>query len=313
MFFAVFFISNIGLSDETIRFRTAALNFIDKAEANGHSEIEGISLQEIRRAAQEILILHNPNVTVGVGNRRRAMWQAARERVRAIGSNATFNVPPQIFVNKRCANLSNTDLGIIATHEFIGAKFNRDLNYDITTRMALPVSNNNSNQIRWKMNRDQQSRTGGSTCVGGGGDEDDLKFKLAGLKTLQNLAQSRSTVFGIPVEMLRETIHQMQIGPASDIDTFMVFRKGIQGSDQAKIFVQSYFYRGTDLDLGLWALYAARLLVIYSPYELGLVDRLEDENAFTKQQLLNLKNEILLKDSLSVEAYWFETNMIRKK
>lgn len=164
------------------------------------------------------------------------------------------------------------------------------------------------------MNRQQVSR-GGSTGVGGGGDDDDLRFKLEGLKTLESLSKSRETLFGIPVTMLKEALHQMQVSPASDVDKFMQFWSRDSertGKEKATVVVQSHFYRSKDSDLGLWALYAARLFVMYSPYELGFVEKPEDEDAFTLQQLRNLRKKIVEGDPFSIAAYSFETSLIRK-
>lgn len=315
-FFIIFIfllISNICSANQVARFKQAALSYLDQAESMGHSNIEGISLKAIRRATEEVIVVHEPYLTVGVGNRRCAMWQSAANNVQTLNSDIKVNFPAQIFINNHCTQLSDSVLGSIAVHEVLGAKFNCDFNYEITTRLSLPPIAPNAELLIWKENRIKIIAGGGSTGVGGGGDDDDLKFKLAGLKMLETLKDSNETLFGISVIMLREAIFQMRVAPAVDISSFMEFRarRSNYSEDLAVAFVHSHFYRSNNADLGLWALYAARLFVIYAPYDLGFVDKITDESVFTLQQLINLKKELVKKDALSVDAYSFETQMIR--
>ena len=301
IFFCVLLTSSLGLADEAARFRNASLQFIEQAAANGHVEVEGISIAEIRKAAQEVRIQHMPSINMTTGNRKCAIWRSG-----------STDFPAYITVNQPCTEIPDASLGAIATHEIVGAKFKRDLNYEMVTRMAKPKVPVNPNNLRWQANRQQQNTNGGSTGVGGGGDNDDVKFKLAGLDALETLAKSQATLFGIPVEMLQEALHQMHASPATDIANFMQFNARNTRHANAKIFVQSQFYRSNDPDLGLWALYAARMLVTYSPYELGFVDNPQDELDFTIQQMRNLKAQLLRDDALSKAAWAFEQKLIDK-
>ncbi len=321
LFFMLLSAANLGVaSDFADRFRQSALSFIVKSEMKGLTQVEGLNLGELKKSVQEVEIVYDSRFTFRVGNRRCAMWQPRTENVNVVGASKRITVPPRIFLNETCTKLSVVEMEPLATHEILGAMFNIDRQYEITTQILSASSHEpiSPEQLQWqsnrRINRSQHQGNGGSTGVGGGGDYDDLRFKIAGLQSLKLLAGSSDTLFGIPVKMLREAIFYMKVAPAADIDSIMEFHKmgSHFGREYAVLLIQSPYYRNNHSDLGLLALYAARLFVTYSPLELGFIEEPEQAEKFTVQQLKQLKGEILAQNRFAREAFAFETAHVRK-
>jgi hypothetical protein len=107
--------------------------------------------------------------------------------------------------------------------------------------------------------------------VGDGGDADDLRFKVQGLKYLEKYAQV-GQVYGIPIELLQLAIRSMKVSAAADIDLLMEFRGTGYEEGRAIAYIKSAIYRDPTEDNGFLAINAARLFVTYAPEQLGLTD-----------------------------------------
>lgn len=264
-------------SELVSRFRQAALNAVARAESQGEIELQNISLPQVRRVILTSTVVHYPNVSLRIGNRRCARWQPGTVATNSSGQQV--NVAPHIYLNKTCAQLGIEELEGIALHEFLGLGFEADKNYEITSRIlsgGIKKSEIFDEKKAAEIMRElQKSRSGGSTGVGGGGDEDDLRFKLAGLRYLRSAGAGGS--FGIPTEVLEYIIREMSVSPAKDIDHLLEFRAaGIEKSNSsAIIYVASDIYRdkdaGTDR-LGLLAVTAAQVFAMHAASDFGLSD-----------------------------------------
>ena len=288
------------------RFRQSALNAITKAEKLGITEIDGIQLQDMKTAAQNTVIAHDSRLTIRFVNRRCAMWQPFTPNVHEIGTGKIVSISAHIFLNQECASIPEEELGGLALHEILGVNFQRDRNYEISTQIlsGKPVSNKNEN-IQWRNNRKkifQFNTSGGSTGVGGGGDTADIRFKLEGVRVLNELANEKNEVFGIPKDVLYEALLHMSVSPASNVTSLMEFRaRELEGN--AIIYVKSIFYRSKTADnLGLWAVYAARLFVLYAPYDIGLVEDAHESLNFDINHLIK-PDEITLKAINFIDDY----------
>jgi hypothetical protein len=262
-------------SELVFRFREAALNAVARVEARGETELQNISLSEIKQVIQSAQVVHYPNVSVRIGNRRCARWQPGTTAMDMRGEQV--NIVPHIYLNKACTDLVKDELEGVALHEFLGLGFGADKDYEITSQVlsgGVKKSHIFDTKKAAEIKRQlQNSRSGGSTGVGGGGDEYDLRFKLAGLRYLQNIEDP--TLLGIPLEILEYIVREMRVSPAQDIDHLLEFRSaGVEGArSSAIIYVESSLYREKNPNLenlGLLAVTAAQVFATYAAADLGL-------------------------------------------
>jgi len=275
--FLILFAGQFGLAfefGEVARFRKATLQAIDKAEESGMTEVQGVQLSDLRNFVKTAPIYYNEHLTLRYAGRRCAAWQSSVQAQDSDGKEVTTK--PFILLNKQCADLPDEDLGALGLHESLGLSAGLDRNYEISTAIlnghVLDSKMINfslqSQQLKSLNLQRELSNGGGSTGVGGGGDYDDLYFKLQGLKYLQGV--SGEYIDGIPVALLEVTLRQMTIAPASNTNGLMEYHAHGFGSPKSKVYVSEDVYRSRDARLGVVAYLAARVFILQSPDEVGL-------------------------------------------
>lgn len=275
LFFILSLLCASAFAEESLvtRFRQAAFSAVETAEQRGQAEVQGIALSDLKRVIRETPVVHYPNVNLKFGNRRCAVWYPEVQAIQIPSGKKVTNAA-HIYLNKDCAELSFAELQALSLHEFLGVGFNADRDYSASTEIILGKSKVQPmllNKTKITETLKNSFKSGGSTGVGGGGDNHDFRFKKLGLEYLRELGLNR--VFGVPTEMLELAIQKMKVSPARDIDQPMEFRAaGIEGP-QAVVYIHSDHYRGTnETTLQMMALIAARLFVLYAPEDLGFAD-----------------------------------------
>lgn len=271
LIFLTLFVGQLAFAEwgEVGRFRAATLQQIDNAQQKGITEVQGVSLSELRNFVKTAPIYYNGHLSMTYGGRRCAAWQPGSQ-----DNNASSK--PFILLNKQCADLPDEDLGALGVHESLGLSAGLDRNYEISTVIVngkAPESKliDSSKQLQQlkSFNTQKELYNGGSTGVGGGGDFDDLNFKLQGLKYLQNM--SDGYVDGIPVDLLEITLRQMKIAPAANIAGLIEFRGRGFGTPKSIVYVAEGVYRSRDYPhLGMVAYLAARVFLLHASDEIGL-------------------------------------------
>ena len=234
-------------SDVANRFRNAALNAVARSESLGIQEVDGIKMSSIKKVAKEVIISYNPNITMVTGNRRCARWQpeAMAKTVRD-GELVEVKVAAGIFLNNDCVKLPDQELEGIAIHEVLGVGFDKDRNYEISTQIMTGITRSKVSPL---LNRDivnelhrkttvERYSGGGATGVGGGGDFDDLKLKMAGLTYLNTYYANVDYVFGVPKDVFMEALLRMNVSPAADIQTDIEFRAAGVERGPATIYIR---------------------------------------------------------------------------
>jgi len=234
-------------------------------------------------AARSALIVYDSSLQVRIGNRRCASWYPA-EIIQG------KKIPAHIRLNDECASLAEEERPFIALHEILGVSKELDRNYEISSEIMantqiLTDKTAHKISIMRKENSGAKFASGGSTVVGGGGDFDDLLFKVAGFRYLQARTPGED-FYGIPVSLLKIAIKYMKVTPATDISTDFELRRSQVEGDAANLYVRSSLYRSRDTaELGLLAIQAARLYILFAPDEIHLAkvhsDSLLDGNWYS--------------------------------
>lgn len=243
-------------------FRQAAVEAIEDAEARGWAEVGGISLQEMKASAKTVNIIYSEQIAIRHGNRGCATWVNTKDRLFSTADGNTVNLAPHIRINKKCAALKSEEMKGVAVHEVLGVTLGKDINYEISSQIISGV--------KVDLDRDSDKpKTGGATGVGGGGDYDDLKFKVSGLKALNS--QPGNTYFGLPKNLLAKALLKATIRPASDIDKIFLFRaKGVEALDKSITYVNNTIYRNFTEEAGVFPVYIARHWLLNASDEIDL-------------------------------------------
>lgn len=257
-------IAQAGEPFSSEKFRQAAIAGIEEAQQKGFARIDGTDLNDVKKTATEIPLVHNPNLRISYENRRCAVWQ------KSTTSNG------HIYLNDDCKNLNKDELKMLAFHEILNVHGISDKQYEVSASVfsgvTLSTRSINLEKLKQKSKDVLNIGGGGSTGVGGGGDIDDIIFKIEGLKLLAS--HTESYFLGIPKDILNYAILHMNVKPASDIPTLIEMRgHNVEKTNGAVVYVNSQLYRSKNEKLkGELALSAARLFLIYAADELGLVD-----------------------------------------
>lgn len=265
------------------KYRNSGIRVLTEAKKNGRSEIDGVVIDEVIDYIRSIKIQHS-GLQVYKAGRRCAAWQ----NVSAIADPKYNMMENYISLNKNCDHVQSIEVAGIMVHEAIGAKLKSDRNYEISSELLMKSSTSPINNLKdeQKINSiSEKNRNhkmyllrGGSTLVGGGGDSDDLSFKVIGLNYL-NTFPDQFSLYGIPIGLLKKSIKYMKTAPSSSIDTFLELRQaGVESSRQdSVIYVDSEIYRGKDIKrIEMLAVMAARLYLLYSPDDLNLAETNDD-------------------------------------
>lgn len=225
------------------RFRGAAVLAVNEARSKGIQSIDGIELADIETAAKTVNIIYQKGLTVHYGSRRCAIWQNSKDMLVHVGVNEQVKMAPHIFLNQTCADLDDSQLKGVALHEVLGVTYGADKKYEVSTRILTGNSILNGVNLKSKNLR----TSGGSTGIGGGGDYDDLKFKLAGLRQLEIFKSEKIVSYaGYTLEVLAEKLLLMDISAASNVLKSVEYRGPGVEQTESKTYILSQLYRSQD-------------------------------------------------------------------
>jgi hypothetical protein len=268
----IFFLTIQSFANENVvqRFRDAAIATVRDAQAKGIYHINGIKLSDVENAAKTVLISYQKGFSVNYGNRHCASWQNTKDMLVNTGPNRKEILPPRILLNEKCTQLTTEQLKGVALHEVLGVTYGVDMNYEISARLLSGTTLFDEEVVATLIG-------GGSTGIGGGGDYDDLKFKIAGLRKIEELKiENRTSFVGYSLLTLAKKLLAMDISQASNVDKLAEYRRPGVEQNESKTYIVLNVYRMPD-EKSLRSL-ALLVSVFEATYGLDSIASIESKN-----------------------------------
>jgi hypothetical protein len=295
-----------GSDDETIeRFRWTGSALMDAARAKGLTEVGGIPIDTVAQELHDIPVVVMPqNIRVTVEGRQTAMWSHLDRVVR---------------LNPGIEKVDDETLGVLAIHETLGWYHKVDKFYDLSIGTVWRIANGFTGDISTAIftkdikNIRTKSLAGGSTVVGGGGDENDIHWRLSVYRLLYEVKDKNPAVLGgFSPELVSLTFGKMDFVQASDIQRIGEVWD-IPDADPKVFVMPSGYQMALNPKTNLMALHLTEAYLSVAPKALGLV-RIDDSHpssTFGDWALVTEMTTELMSLSLDKTRHPFDVNSWR--